>query len=755
MHLAEQVPCPRKGPRICVHPAKCREWASITSGRVSPTSSSTIRSEPIPMSARTRKKGTTAPASRSARCQASACRNAVSTRVPSTSNTIPDCLMPAGPRSSIPPGFVPRAVPAQSAYLPSPGMPPGWPKRGGPNSPNGLFLPKRRGSILLEVHNGPDLLLSFRLRAVSIGVQATFAVLGALVLYPILLHSGRVSLPAYYGTLALGAAGAAAAALLPWRRLFEAGTGMRFMYAWSVLDILLVTLLVGLVREPDGSMFFLYALTTVFSGAASYPRRAQLCLLAFTSACYLGVQAVAAGDVDTAALFLRLAILATAAFLAGFLSRELGRQIGEHGETHTESARRAALLATVAGAARSINSLDSDLVLAGVVGSAISLGFDGANFAFFDEGMDTFRLGYAYGLPEDYVTAAAHPATAGMPGIVLERRETVVVADYQSHPRAAPRLREAGFEVAIGAPVWLQGRLVAVLCAGTTSDRHIGQEDVEAFELLAALAGRALENARAFEEERRTVERLAELDRLKQDFFATVSHELRTPLTVIKGTGLTLEKRWDSLRPEVALELVGRANDNVRTLESIITTLLDFSRLEAGKMPVNLETVDLRLVLRSAATRLSGLFREGALTTDFAEPLPVLADRTLLGRVAENLLTNAAKHTPPGTRVRLSAFREGASARVEVADGGPGIPPEELRRLGERFFRGGDVNTRRSRGLGLGLAFVREILELHGSALEVESAPGRGARFRFGLPLLADPALEGHPKDSGFARSSR
>ena len=102
--------------------------------------------------------------------------------------------------------------------------------------------------------------------------------------------------------------------------------------------------------------------------------------------------------------------------------------------------------------------------------------------------------------------------------------------------------------------------------------------------------------------------------------------------------------------------------------------------------------------------------------------------------MAENLLTNAAKHTQPGTRVKLSARPMDGSVVVAVEDEGPGIPEEELAHVGERFFRGGEINTRK-RGLGLGLAIASEILELHGSQLEVDSEVGRGTRFSFRLPL--------------------
>jgi signal transduction histidine kinase len=113
----------------------------------------------------------------------------------------------------------------------------------------------------------------------------------------------------------------------------------------------------------------------------------------------------------------------------------------------------------------------------------------------------------------------------------------------------------------------------------------------------------------------------------------------------------------------------------------------------------------------------------------------VRGDPVLLDRVVENLLSNAIKHTPEGTRVTLSARAENGRATISVSDEGPGIPASELPHLGTRFFRGGDSATRQTRGTGLGLAFAREILRLHGTDLEVTSEPGRGSQFSFKLPV--------------------
>jgi len=237
---------------------------------------------------------------------------------------------------------------------------------------------------------------------------------------------------------------------------------------------------------------------------------------------------------------------------------------------------------------------------------------------------------------------------------------------------------------------------------------------------------------------------------MKSDFLATVSHELRTPVTVIEGVGLTLERTWDGVDDQTRKDLLKGLTSNARALDALITNLLDFSRLEAGRFEVRFGPLDLTGLLGQIANRLIPLFAEHPLVVEVDEGLVADADAMLIDRVVENLLTNAVKHTPRETRVRLSAHRDADDVVVAVADEGPGIAAEELVHLGERFFRGGDLNTR-TRGLGLGLALAREALELHGSALEIESHVGEGSRFSF---RLRPAAAEGGTAPSEALRAS-
>jgi signal transduction histidine kinase len=245
-----------------------------------------------------------------------------------------------------------------------------------------------------------------------------------------------------------------------------------------------------------------------------------------------------------------------------------------------------------------------------------------------------------------------------------------------------------------------------------------------------------MENAQRFEETLDTVERLQELDKLKDDFLATASHEIRTPLTVILGSGTTLEQMWDDLDEPTRRGLVTGVNRNARTLEGLMGSLLDFTQVGAESLALKRQEFEVGELLREVTGRLGSLFGARPIELETEAGLTVQADPFLIERVIENLLSNAARHTPEGTRVLVSARPEDGSVAVSVSDDGQGLSEEDARHLGERFFRAGDINIR-SKGLGLGLALVREILELHGTDLEIDTSLGAGSRFTFRLPAAA------------------
>ncbi|HEX9411321.1 MAG TPA: ATP-binding protein [Actinomycetota bacterium] len=571
--------------------------------------------------------------------------------------------------------------------------------------------------------------IRYWLRSVRIGLLVTVLVIAVLMLLPFLPNEAHIQIVPYLGVLTAGAAGGVVIGLLPWERLFERGVGMYFLYGWSAVDILLVSVGIAVSGGGRSEMFLIYGLTTVFFGI-SYPLAGQAGLLAFTFACYLAALGATGWDVDAAALVARLSSLGILAVLTSFLSRELMVQVSAQERSRQNAERWAALLSTVAESAHSM-TLDPERVFEVALDSILGLGFHRGAICVLDEDGRTYRVLQAHGLPPD-VAARLDPAALAVTSLVLQTGKPVVVDD-ERWEGALPLVQDADLVSMVAAPIWAEGWLQAVLLGGGRELQHVSDRELEAFQLLGAQAGMALQNARQFEAEHRTVERLEELDQLKNDFLATVSHELRTPVTVIQGSGLTLERMWDSLDDKTRRDLLGGLTSNARVLHDLITNLLDLSRLEAGH-PQTFGRTNVSDLLLGTVDRLALLLVDHPLQVEVERGLIVEADPILIERVAENLLTNAVKHTQPGTRVKLSAGQVNSSVVVTVEDEGPGIPDEELAHVGERFFRGGEINTRQ-RGLGLGLAIASEILELHGSQLEVDSEVGRGTRFSFRLPL--------------------
>jgi signal transduction histidine kinase len=593
-------------------------------------------------------------------------------------------------------------------------------------------------SAAVNAPRGGSPLTGYRLRTVRIGVLTTVLALACLVVFPMLPGHPPIDRGPYLALMLLAVAGAIVVWALPWQRMFERGIGLWALYAWSVLDIALVSAAIGISGGGRSEVWIMYGLTTLFF-AASYPVLGQIVLLGVTVASYAAVVTATGWHLSPAAFFIRISGIALVLFLASFLSRELMRQMVAHSESREESERRARALESVTASARQMSMLDPDKVLGVVIDAVIDLGFDAASLCEFDDDLTTYRVMSPRGLPEGFARRV-HAASEGMPGMVLTTGGTVAVDDYPDRPGAIPALVAAGFRSVVGSPIWSEGTLAAVLVGGSSGVTPLRTEDVEAFELLAAQAGPALQNARRFDRERHTVERMAEVDRMKSDFLATVSHEVRTPVTIIEGLGLTMQRDWDRLDEDTRREFMDRLASNARALHGIIETLLDFSRLDAGRLTLNPERIDLGELAATVAGRMAELLADHVVTVTTEPGLDVDADPDLIDRVVENLLLNAVKHTPAGTQIDLRVMADDDEVVLMVADRGPGIPEHEVGHLGERFFRGGETNTRGTGGLGLGLALVVETLELHGTRLEVESRVGRGASFRFRLPLARPDA---------------
>jgi NtrC-family two-component system sensor histidine kinase KinB len=241
------------------------------------------------------------------------------------------------------------------------------------------------------------------------------------------------------------------------------------------------------------------------------------------------------------------------------------------------------------------------------------------------------------------------------------------------------------------------------------------------------------------------------LDRLKSDMVATVSHELKTPLTSVQmAIHLLLEEVVGPLTPK-QIELLLAARQDADRILTMINDLLDLTRIEQGRVRLDLEPLPAGDLVDEAVARFQpqAQARGVALTARVEGPDPtVMVDRDRIEHVFDNLIVNAIQHTNRGGAVHVAVIAEGGRTRFVVEDNGEGIPPEHVSRLFEKFYR---VPTdRHSGGAGLGLAIVREIVTAHGGEIGVESEPRKGARFTFNLPAVgladASNSLQGGHK---------
>jgi signal transduction histidine kinase/FixJ family two-component response regulator len=262
------------------------------------------------------------------------------------------------------------------------------------------------------------------------------------------------------------------------------------------------------------------------------------------------------------------------------------------------------------------------------------------------------------------------------------------------------------------------------------------EQEADAFLVaLAAQVAVGVENARRSERERATVERMAELNRMKSSFLANVSHELRTPLTAVIGFARTLQGRGTNLADEERARLLDRIETQARRLHRLVEDLLDEAHLDRGNLRVSNEPVRVgEVVQRLVASMPDSLHR---LTVRLPEQPPlVLADADRLEQVLTNLVDNARKYSPTGSEIVVGGSTTSRGFELWVADQGRGIDPSFLPRLFEPFTQADIGDTRRDHGVGLGLSICRGLMEAMGGTIEVAAEPSGGTRFTLVLPRV-------------------
>lgn len=558
-------------------------------------------------------------------------------------------------------------------------------------------------------------------RLVRLGVAALLLSLVATLGLTLAVSRDVRSAPVFAASMLLLVAIALVVARHDWEGAIRAGRAHAHAEAWAVAMLVVITVNLSVAIPRPGSWLYFLIIGTFFAVLLPVAGALRVTVLSIGGA---AVVEHASGS-DGAALVTASVVIATVGLVAHGIGDMVARALAD-------ARRRAGLIATVAESAELVATLDPTEVPERVADAAMQLGFDLVVVT--ERQGDEHRMVVERSRVGPVFDTEAFPL-GPMVREVVESRRPAVRANYLSGPAPNPHLAARGMDAVALSPVLVDQEVVALL-AGGLRDPEIDRSRLEAFTLLGRLLSQALGNARRYERERAAVAELDELARLKDDFLSNVSHELRTPITVILGGLLTLQAHGDGLDARVRDELMRRAVANAETLQSTLGALLEFARIERGEVDVARHAVDLSDLARAAHDRLASVLDGHEVALDCEPGVVVRAARGHLDRVVDNLLLNAARHTPPGTSVTVRVVADGPRARLEVEDDGPGVAPLDVPRLTDRFFRGGESTTRESRGLGLGLALAERILEAHGSTVEVWSEPGVGARFSFELPLV-------------------
>ena len=381
-------------------------------------------------------------------------------------------------------------------------------------------------------------------------------------------------------------------------------------------------------------------------------------------------------------------------------------------------------------------ALDSRTVPDVLERSAQALGASPEDIAFallyeWDAAKGAARLGSRVNVDADSPLAVAPwPLDESLPaeGVAIEARD-LRLADLPGGkwPEECSRI--------VVLPIRSSSAVDACLVVGTSPRRALDSAYRDFLRLAASGIGSALASAKALEVERKRVDALAELDRAKTLFFSNISHEFRTPLTLLLGP----------LRDELAgerLDAATRKNLDVAhrnglRLHRLVNTLLDFSRLEAGRLRAAFRPTDLTAFTRELASNFESACERAGLRLEVAceaLPEPAYVDRDMWEKVVLNLLSNAFKFTLQGG-IGVSLAMEPGVAVLRVRDTGVGIAGQSMPHLFERFHRIEGVAARTHEGSGIGLAMVNELVRMHGGQIRAESTPGKGTTFEVRIPL--------------------
>jgi signal transduction histidine kinase len=432
------------------------------------------------------------------------------------------------------------------------------------------------------------------------------------------------------------------------------------------------------------------------------------------------------------------------ALLVGWVVSRLNEQRGaaeqrlEEAETlRDELGRRADLLDAANRCARALSSsLDLDEAFSAFIRELRGLvPFDRVAVVLAEDGSARIIAAAGEQAAEGGIAAGAEFSPENsLISDVVSRGQTVYRRDM-SQPLYVEerRLLALGLQSRVAAPLLIGARTIGLLSLSRREANAFAEHEIELASLLGRLVASAVQNTRAYESERRTVEELRRLSALRADFVSLVSHELRSPMAAVIGAARTLEARWRELQPDQRESFLALIGDETTRLAALIGDVLDTSRIDAGTFSYRFVDVDVAALVRDTVSTAAVGQDEIPIVVDATPDLGVVrGDPERLRQIFGNLIDNAVKYSPAGELVEVRVAQSNAGVLVSVHDRGPGIKLEDQQLIFEKFGRVASGNSKP--GSGLGLYIARSIAETHGGTIAVSSAPGRGSTFTVKLP---------------------
>jgi GAF domain-containing protein len=397
------------------------------------------------------------------------------------------------------------------------------------------------------------------------------------------------------------------------------------------------------------------------------------------------------------------------------------------------------------------STLDLETVLTRIVSHAVQLsGTDGGAIYEYDEQSEEFLLRATDHMEEELVNALRDDPPRlgdGIVGRAAVSRQPVQVPNILEERAYAPRMRQLlerfGFRASLAVPLLREDRIIGGLVIRRKSTGEFRPEVVELLKTFATQSVLAIQNARLFREIEDKSRQIEAANRHKSEFLANMSHELRTPLNAIIGFSEVLQEKLFGELNEKQAEYTSDILTSGQHLLSLINEILDLSKVEAGRMELELAPFDLPLAIDNARTfvRERAVKHGITLDVDVDDRLgEYVGDERKIKQILLNLLSNAVKFTPEGGRISITANKTDNGAEISVSDTGIGIAPEDQPRIFEEFRQVGSDSTHKTEGTGLGLTLAKKFVELHGGKIWVESEVGKGSTFSFTLPERQWPA---------------